>query len=62
MTPSEQLYIEQQLEPDILITGNYKSFYPVDKYSPIVAVCQPESDPKCYGRRFDDNEQNDNNE
>jgi len=54
MTPSEQFYIEQQLEPNIMITGNYKSFYPVDKQSPIVAVCQPESEPKCYGSRFDD--------
>jgi hypothetical protein len=60
MTTSEQFYIEQQLEPDILITGNYKSFYPVDKQRPIVAVCPPESEPKCYGRRFDDESEFDN--
>ena len=58
MTPAEQHYIHQQLEPDTIITGNYKSFYPVDKQRPVVAVCPPESEPKCYGKRFDD----DNNE
>ena len=51
----------RQLEPDVIVTGNYKSFYPVDEHKPIVAVCPPESEPKCFGRRWDDDNDIDNN-
>lgn len=31
----------RQLEPDVIVTGNYKSFYPADKYCPIAPVSTP---------------------
>lgn len=51
----------RQLEPDVIVTGNYKSFYPADSYRPIAPVCPPESELKRFGRRWDDDNDIDNN-
>lgn len=60
MTEAEQYYQWRYTEPnDTIVVGNAKRWglLETEPRKPVVEVCPPESEPKCYGRRWEDGDE-----